>query len=83
MVITFTDDVDCSGRGKRLSSYQLNANAATVVRFREGSIAGAVKWEVAFPAAGQAGLAFTEPLFFFNLFIECTVAITSGFVDLN
>lgn len=84
MVISFTDDIDLVGRGKRVYTVGLNAAGATVVRIRRGSLAGAVAWEFGFSAAGQQHFSFKKPLYISEgVFIECTVALTSGFIDIG
>lgn len=83
MVVTFTDDVDLSGRGKRVHSIKLQAAAASTVRIREGSVTGAIKWEHIFAAAGEHNEQWPSPLFLYNPFIEVTVALTSGSIDLH
>jgi hypothetical protein len=83
MLIPFTDDVSLVGRGQRLASWHLSAGAAALVNFRRGSVSGPIQFQVQLPLNTSASQAYPSPLYFGpeGLFVECSVAINAGCVD--
>lgn len=83
MLISFTDDVSTVGQGKRLASWHISAGAASIVRFRRGSLAGAVIFEVQVPLNTSASQSYASPLYVTEgIFVEVTVALNAGCVDI-
>lgn len=83
MLIPFTDDISLVGRGQRLASWHLSANATTLVNFRRGTVAGPIQFQIQLTAGQSASQAYPSPLYFGpeGLFVECSVALNAGAVD--
>lgn len=82
MIVSFVDDVDLADRGKRIAAVGLVAAGATIVRIRDGGVAGTIKWEFNFAAAGSVNFAWPSPIYIAKPFVEVTVNLTSGYIDI-
>jgi hypothetical protein len=83
VVINFTDDVDLTARGKRVAALGFSAAGASTVNIRRGSLAGAVVWSCALPAAGTFNFSWPSPIYVAEgVFVECTAAVSVGSIDL-
>lgn len=63
MVVSFTDDVDVSGRGKRIASWSWSSSAATTLNFRRGSLAGAIVFQAQIPITTSVQQSYMAPLY--------------------
>jgi hypothetical protein len=85
MVVTFTDDIDLTARGKRVASVNIVTSVATTVNIRRGSLTGPIVWQIVFAAAGLAQFHFSwsQPIYVAEgVFVECTAALAHGAIDL-
>jgi hypothetical protein len=64
MLVTFTDDVDLTGRGKRIQSIFGSSGAtANIIRLRKTNLAGAIQVEIQVPINSSKEVSLNNPLF--------------------